>query len=70
MQSKSKPVAEAARVILSSTETAARFKCHVITLGRRMAVDKKFPRPIRLSNGRLAWFEDEVNHYINNRPRK
>jgi predicted DNA-binding transcriptional regulator AlpA len=64
-----KPKAAEARVILSSTETAARFKCHVITLGRRMNADKKFPRPIRLSNGRLAWFEDEVNFYINNRPR-
>jgi predicted DNA-binding transcriptional regulator AlpA len=35
-----------------------------------MHADKKFPRPIEVSPNRIAWYEDELDAYIEKRPRR
>ena len=39
------------------------------TVYRKMAADPSFPKPIHL-NGRLQWYQDEITHWIDNRPRR
>lgn len=56
-------------LLLSAAETASLLNCHKITLWRWMKTVPDFPRPIRVSPGRIAFFEREVLHYIKSRPR-
>jgi len=55
--------------LLTAEQTAALLNCHKVTLWRWMKTIPEFPRPIRISPGRIAFFEDEVTKYISTRPR-
>jgi predicted DNA-binding transcriptional regulator AlpA len=57
------------RTLIDTNETARRVGCHPLTLYRWKRTIPEFPRPIRISPNRVAYFEDEINEYINTRPR-
>jgi predicted DNA-binding transcriptional regulator AlpA len=57
------------RVLLTAEQTASLLNCHKITLWRWMKSIPDFPRPIRVSPGRIAFRESEVMAYIETRPR-
>ncbi|MCC8950693.1 AlpA family phage regulatory protein [Bradyrhizobium sp. Arg62] len=57
------------RVLIDIYETARRVGRHHLTLYRWKESNPDFPRPIRVSPGRIAYYADEVEAYINNRPR-
>ncbi|MCK1732951.1 AlpA family phage regulatory protein [Bradyrhizobium sp. 138] len=57
------------RALIGPRECARRVGCHPVTLYRWKRTIADFPRPIRISPRRIAFFEDEVAEYINTRPR-
>jgi predicted DNA-binding transcriptional regulator AlpA len=57
------------RVLLTAEQTASLLNCHKITLWRWMKSIPDFPRPLRVSPGRIAFYEHEVLAYIESRPR-
>jgi predicted DNA-binding transcriptional regulator AlpA len=62
--------ASSKRTILSTTEVAARFKCHPVTIWRRLKREKAFPRPFPLGPNSLGWYEDEIEAFIAKIPRR
>lgn len=65
------PIPEAikGRPLIDPRETARRVGCHPVTLYRWMRSIEGFPIPIRITQHRIAFFEDEVTAYIDSRPR-
>lgn len=63
------PAQSGGRALIDPKETAKRVGCHILTLYRWKKNIPDFPRPIRISPGRVAYFADEVDRYIDTRPR-
>jgi predicted DNA-binding transcriptional regulator AlpA len=63
------PEMSGGRVLIDPRQCAKRVGCHPITLYRWMKNIPDFPRPIRISPNRIAFFDDEVTRYIDTRPR-
>jgi predicted DNA-binding transcriptional regulator AlpA len=59
----------AGRKVISFKQTGKKVGCHYITIYRHLKNIPDFPRPIAISPGRRAFFEDEIDHYIATRPR-
>jgi predicted DNA-binding transcriptional regulator AlpA len=56
-------------VMLSGVQVAEILNCHKVTLWRWMREIPDFPRPVRISPGRVAFYEREIQRYIKTRPR-
>jgi predicted DNA-binding transcriptional regulator AlpA len=63
------PTSSNGRKLIDPRECARRVGCHPLTLYRWMKTIPDFPHPIRMSPGRVAFFEDEITKYIDTRPR-
>lgn len=63
------PAASNGRSLIGPRECARRVGCHPLTLHRWKRTIPDFPQPIRISPGRIAFFEDEITEYLNTRPR-
>ena len=59
------------RKIISTKETMRRSGVKARSTLWRRAQDPEddFPRPVECGNGRIGYFEDEVEAWINSRPR-
>jgi prophage regulatory protein len=63
------PAPTSGRVLLNTDEAARKLGCHKITLWTWMKKIPDFPRPIRISPNKIAFFDDELDTYIESRPR-
>jgi prophage regulatory protein len=63
------PAKSGGRALIDLKETAKRVGCHPLTIYRHLKNISDFPRPIRISPNRIAFFEDEIIDYIDSRPR-
>lgn len=57
------------RKVISREQTAIKVGIHIGTTYKWKDSNPAFPLPIKLSPGRTVYFEDEIDAYLNSRPR-
>jgi predicted DNA-binding transcriptional regulator AlpA len=57
------------RVVINFKQTARKVGCHPLSLYRHIKNIPGFPKPIKVTPHRSAFFEDEIDHYLATRPR-
>lgn len=55
------------RNLLTKPEVAAKTRMSVTSLWRLLRAGK-FPYPVAIGERRIAWYEDEIDHWIATRP--